>query len=181
MPRRFQFGFMLALTAGVAFGQRPESLPLGNPLPPLRPLPPLGVSARPRFAPQRGMRSQGLYSLPYYPAAYSEPDVPTSGGLTIIQQFAPPPAAPVEEPPAVTPQIREYASPVASSPASEAATFAIVLKDGKVLSAAAVTAQGSVLQIVDPDGQHQRVPLDSIDREATRRRNAERNLRLQLP
>jgi hypothetical protein len=56
-----------------------------------------------------------------------------------------------------------------------------VLKDGKVLSAAAVTAQGSVLQIVDPDGQHQRVPLDSIDREATRRRNAERNLRLQLP
>jgi len=104
-----------------------------------------------------------------------------SGGLTIIQQFTPPPAVPAEEPPAVTPQIREYRSPEAPSPATEPATFAIVLKDGKVLSAAAVTAQGGVLQIVDPDGQHQRVPLDSIDREATRRRNAERNLRLQLP
>jgi hypothetical protein len=49
------------------------------------------------------------------------------------------------------------------------------------LSAAAVTAQGNILQIVDPGGEHQRVPLDAIDREATRRRNAERNLRLQLP
>ena len=56
-----------------------------------------------------------------------------------------------------------------------------MLKDGKTLSAAAVTAQGAALQIVDPDGGHQRVPLDAIDREATRRRNAERNLRLQLP
>jgi len=186
MPRRFQLGFILALSAGVACGQRPESLPLGNPLPPLRPIPPLGVSARPQhfvpqLVPRRGLRSQGLYSLPYYPAAYSEPDVPMSGGLTIIQQFAPPPAVAAEEPPAVTPQIREYPSPEAPSPATEPATFAIVLKDGKVLSAAAVTAQNKVLQIVDPDGLHQRVLLDSIDREATRRRNAERNLRLQLP
>jgi len=59
--------------------------------------------------------------------------------------------------------------------------FAIVLKDGSVLPAAAVMTQGDALQIVDADGQHRRVPLSSIDREGTRRRNAERNLRLQLP
>jgi hypothetical protein len=103
--------------------------------------------------------------------------------VTIIQQFAAPPApaAPAEEKPAVTPEIHEYSAPAAPSSETEPATFAIVLKDGKMLSAAAVTVQGSALQIVDPDGEHQRVPLDTIDRETTRRRNAERNLRLQLP
>jgi hypothetical protein len=64
---------------------------------------------------------------------------------------------------------------------SEPALFAIVLKDGSVLPAAAVMTQEDALQIVDADGQHRRVPLNAIDREATRRRNAERNLRLQLP
>jgi len=59
--------------------------------------------------------------------------------------------------------------------------FAIVFKDGSVLPAAAVMTQGDALQIVDADGQHRRIPLSSIDRDATRRRNAERNLRLQLP
>jgi hypothetical protein len=59
--------------------------------------------------------------------------------------------------------------------------FTIVLKDGSALPAAAVMTQGNELQLVDADGQHRRVPLNAIDREATRRRNAEHNLRLQLP
>jgi hypothetical protein len=122
-----------------------------------------------------------LYSLPYYPAAaYSYPAESAPGGVTIIQQFAAPPAPLAAEQPAVTPQIREYPTPAAPSSESASATFAIVLKNGSTLSATAATVQGSALQIVDPDGQHRRVPLDSIDREATRRRNAERNLRLQL-
>jgi hypothetical protein len=101
--------------------------------------------------------------------------------VTIIQQFAPPVPAVAAEQPSVIPQIREYAAPVAPASGAEPATFAIVLKNGSVLSAAAVTVQGNALQIVDPDGEHRRVPLDAIDRETTRRRNAERNLRLQLP
>jgi hypothetical protein len=100
--------------------------------------------------------------------------------VTIIQQFAAPSAPTAEEQPAVTPQIREYPSPGAPPGEGAPATFAIVLKNGSKLSATAATVQGSALQIVDPDGEHHRVPLDSIDREATRRRNAERNLRLQL-
>ena len=180
------FGLM-ALMASAGFGQRPGGVPLGNPLPPLRPIPPLGGSARPPIVsqgPQRGMRSSGFYSLPYYPAAYypgpySDLAQP-SPSVTIIQQFAPPPVAAVEPP--VTAHIQEYApSAAAPVPGSEPAMFAIVFKDGSVLPAAAVMTQGDALQIVDADGQHRRIPLSSIDRDATRRRNAERNLRLQLP
>jgi len=134
--------------------------------------------------PQRGMRSSGFYSLPYYPTSYypgtyndSPPPAPS---VTIIQQFAPP-AVVVAEPP-VTAHIQEYApSAVPPASGSEPAMFTIVLKDGSMLPAAAVMTQGDALQIVDAEGQHRRVPLSAIDRDATRRRNAERNLRLQLP
>jgi hypothetical protein len=185
----------MALAAGAGFGQHRGGLmpanpvPLGNPLPPLSPIPPigsnvLGGSPRPQFAPQRaaqrGLRGQGFYSLPYYPATYSIPEEPAPGGVTIIQQFAAPPAPVAAEQPAVTPQIHEYPAPAAPPSAAAPATFAIVLKNGQVLSATIATVQGNALQIVDLEGEHQRVALDSIDREATRRRNAERNLRLQL-
>jgi hypothetical protein len=191
MPRVAQLGLMLALAAGAGFGQRPGGVPPGNPLPRLSPLPPFSGSPRPQFAPQRipqrGFRSPGYYPFPfysdlgYYPATYSFPAESAPGGVTIIQQFAPPGPASAEEQSAVTPQIHEYPAPAAPSSGAEPATFAIVLKDGSALSASAVTVQGDALQIVDPDGRHRRVSLDTIDREATRRRNAERNLRLQLP
>ena len=182
---------LIALMASAGFGQRPGGAPLGNPLgnplPPIRPIPPAGGSPRPQFAPQphqRGMRSSGFYSLPYYPAAYYPGPysdfAPPAPSVTIIQQFAPPPVIAVE--PTVTAHIQEYSpSAVAPAPGSEPAMFAIVFKDGSVLPAAAVMTQGGALQIVDADGQHRRIPLSSIDRDATRRRNAERNLRLQLP
>jgi hypothetical protein len=134
------------------------------------------------------MRSAGFYPLPYaapyyptsyYPSPYSDA-APSAPSVTIIQQFAPP-AAVVVEPP-VTAHIQEYAaSTVAAAPGSEPPMFSIVLKDGSVLPAAAVMTQGDAVQIVDADGQHRRVLLSAIDRDATRRRNAERNLRLQLP
>ena len=193
MPRAAQLGLMLALAAGAGFGQHRGGLmpanpvPLGNPLPPISPISPFGGSPRPQSAHQRGFRSPGYYPFPYYddlgyyPATYSAPAEPAPGGVTIIQQFAAPGPTPAEEQPVVTPEIHEYPAPAAPSSGAEPATFAIVLKDGSALSASAVTVQGSALQIVDPDGQHRRVSLDTIDREATRRRNAERNLRLQLP
>ena len=186
MPRALQLGLVIALAAGAGSGQRPGTMPLGNPLPPLSPIPPFsGVSPRPQFAPRRapehGGRFPGYSPLLYYPATYSAPADAAPAGVTIIQQFVPPVPAVAAEQPSVIPQIREYAAPVAPASGAEPATFAIVLKNGSVLSAAAVTVQGNALQIVDPDGEHRRVPLDAIDRETTRRRNAERNLRLQLP
>jgi len=169
--------------------------PLGNPLPPLSPIPSVGPipsfggAPAPQFAPQRvprrGFGSAGFPffpyyygDLPFYPAAYSAPVEPAPP-VTIIQQFGAPPQA--NPPPPVTPQVHEYPAPAGPAESSaEPATFAIVLQDGSVLSASAATVQKGVLQIVDPNGEHRRIPLDSIDREATRRRNAERNLRLQL-
>ena len=185
MPRAVQLGLILALAAGAGFGQRPGGVPLGNGLPPLSPIPPFGGSSRSQIAQQqraaqRGLRAPALYSLPYYPAVYSTPDVPVGPGVTIIQQFGVPPAPAAAELPPVTPQIHEYSAPGAPVSETEPATFVIVLKDGRTLSATAVTIQNGALQMVEPDGEHRRVPLDSIDREATRRRNAERNLRLQL-
>jgi hypothetical protein len=80
--------------------------------------------------------------------------------------------------------IHEYAplSPVATQPSqADQPMFAIVLKNSTILSASAVIVQDGALHIVDPDGGHQRVSLDAVDREATRRANRERKLQLQLP
>ncbi|MCU1337368.1 MAG: hypothetical protein JWO19_2949 [Bryobacterales bacterium] len=81
----------------------------------------------------------------------------------------------------MTSEVHEYPATAAATLEAEPATFTIVLKNGSSLSATAVTVQGNALKIVEPDGEHRRVPLDAIDREATRRLNAQRNLRLQLP
>ena len=59
--------------------------------------------------------------------------------------------------------------------------FSIVLKDGSVLQATVAMVQGNTLQFVDAEGRQRRVPESAIDRDATRRSNAQRNLRLQLP
>src|SRR5579864_6533227 len=133
MARAAQLGLMLALAAGAGFGQRPGGVPLGNPLPPLSPIPPFSGSPRPQFAPprtpQRGFRSPGYYPLPYYPvlgyypATYSVPAEPPPGGVTIIQQFAAPGPASAEEQSAVIPQIHEYPAPAAPSSGAEPATF----------------------------------------------------------
>ncbi len=193
MFKAMQLGLTIALAAGAALGQRPGGMPmanpLGNPLPPLRPIPPLVTTPRPQFGPpgvpQRGFRAPGYFPLPYFypdlpysPATYSLPAEP-GPPVTIIQQFGAPPAqASAPQQPQVTPEVHEYSTPPESG--TEPATFTIVLKNGSVLSASAAFVQGGVLQIVDPEGQHRRIPLDSIDRDTTRRRNAERNLRLQL-
>lgn len=85
------------------------------------------------------------------------------------------PTAPSAPPKA---EIHEYSHP-SESGADEA--FAIVLKDGSVHSAVAVTVQANGLYYVEPDGAHRLVRLDALDREATARLNRERKLQLQLP
>jgi hypothetical protein len=181
----------MSLIAGECFAQRGPGMhinsmpPLGNPLPALSPIPPAGGSPRPPMVPSRGPRPANFYPLPYSPVAYDPqsyypPAVPPPS-VTIIQQFAAPVAAAIPENP-VTPHIQEYSAPAgAAAPLAEPVLFSIVLKDGSVLPAAVAIVQGNTLQIVDADGRQRRVPESAIDRDATRRRNAEHNLRLQLP
>jgi hypothetical protein len=75
--------------------------------------------------------------------------------------------------------MHEYSHPATSTDEEQA--FAIVLKDGSVHSAVAVTVQANGLYYVEPDGSHRLVKLDALDHEATARLNRERKLQLQLP
>lgn len=93
------------------------------------------------------------------------------------------PEAPVPSAPAKS-QIHEYPQSAATEakPSTEdQEAFGIVLTDGSVHSAVAVTVQGRSLYYVEPDGGHRMVSLDAVDRAATGRLNHERKLQLQLP
>ena len=98
--------------------------------------------------------------------------------VAIPQVVAALPARPPELP--IRPEVHEYNWP--SSPSdSSAASFSIVSKDGRVQSATAVWVQDDTLRYVTPDGSESRMPIDSIDRQATRQRNAEKQLNICLP
>ena len=88
------------------------------------------------------------------------------------------PARPPE--PSIRPEVQEYNWPSAPSD-SNAASFSIVSKDGQVQSATAVWVQDDTLCYVTPDGSESRMPIDSIDRQATGQRNAEKQLNICLP
>ena len=101
-----------------------------------------------------------------------------------------PPAPPVVEPPG-HPVVTDYKWPTAgaasSPPAlsttseSEPQTFAIVLKDGSILSAVAVFASDDGLHCVDPDERQLRISMSEVDRAATLKLNRARNVNLHLP
>jgi len=115
--------------------------------------------------------------------------------VVIEQPPSPPPFVILEPPVAPTPiqsVVHEYGpssapssersaserSAAPSAPAVEPPSFAIVLKDGSVREAAAVTVQDGMVHYVDPNGEHGRVGLEAVDREATKRLNRERKLDL---
>jgi hypothetical protein len=108
-------------------------------------------------------------------------------GPSVVVVEPPPPAylpVPERPPETATLVIHEYQPlSAAAAQASEAdqPQFAIVLKNTTILSASAVIVQDGALHIVDADGAHQRVLLEAVDREATKRVNRERKLQLQLP
>ena len=88
---------------------------------------------------------------------------------------------PVAPPPPPAP-IRSSIQEVNLPPSSEPPTFfAIALKDGTKLSAAAVWVQGSDLRVVDAEGANRHIPLAAVDRTATRELNQARHLNLRLP
>lgn len=137
---------------------------------------------RPAGPPFHGMRPHRTFSnfLPWFYGDYGyDASAPPAPSVVLIEQpplYVAVPLAPAAPPKA---EMHEYSHPAASSEKDQ--TFAIVLKDGSVLSAVAVTSQAGGLYYVDPDGAHRLVKLEALDREATMRLNRERHLQLQVP
>jgi hypothetical protein len=152
--------------------------------------PPRPGPMTPRFPPRP--RPANRLAAPIFPlgfggygfGGYDYDYVPQAPNVVVVEP-PPPVYVPVPErpPETATMVIHEYQSPAAATQAPEGdqPVFAIVLKDSTILSATAVVVQNDALHIVDPDGGHQRVPMEAVDREATRRVNRERKLQLQLP
>ncbi len=119
-------------------------------------------------------------AFPWFLGDYSYDGYAPAPSVIMLQQpslYVLMPPAPSEPP---KPEIHEYPSPGAPA-ANDDQTFAIVLRDGSVHSAVAVTVQKGALYYVEPDGAHRLVPVQALDREATERLNRERKLQLQLP
>jgi hypothetical protein len=178
-------GLTGVVTTG-AFAQDPRQMMRGDGNRPPHPAPVTpGLSGRPHparpFAPifPLGFGGYGFGGYDYSYAPQAAPSVVVVG--------PPPPAyVPVPErpPETATMVIHEYqplSAGATQAPEGDQPLFAIVLKDSTILSASAVVVQTDALHIVDSDGAHQRVPLEAVDREATRRVNRERKLQLQLP
>jgi hypothetical protein len=136
----------------------------------------------------RAHHDQGQFSLPVsgYPWIYGDnagdygdgfQAQPPPSIIVVMPQVEQPPPPP---PPPVRSEIREYHWPSSSGDSSGRA-FSIVRKDHGVRSAIAVWVQGRFLCYAAPDGSRGRVPIDEVDREATRRINAEKQLNLPLP
>jgi hypothetical protein len=128
----------------------------------------------------KGFRDWGYAPDPYfYPEDYYNvyPLLPSFIVVTtVIQQADAPPQRTL---PQARSEMSEYHWPPSGS-GSSATTYSIVSKDGRVQFATAVWVQGSALCYYRPDHSTGRMPVDSIDIQATRQRNAEQQL-LWLP
>ena len=133
--------------------------------------------ARGRAAQRAGFGFPFLAGYDPYDAGYTA--MPYTAPQTVIVEAAPvivPPPPPPRVPQAV---IHTYAPEPAAT--AEAPSFAIAATDGSRIEAAAVWVQKGMAHYIDPEGRALEIPLASIDRNLTRKLNAERNLTLRLP
>ena len=163
-------------------------------IPPVGPIPPLGVNASFfGFDRRSGFRQHFFPSSGFFPYAYPlfgggyDYGYPPEPNVIVIQQ--PAPQVIVQQVPreVVRPEIHDYKEPppaVAAAPPganTEGATFMIALNDGSRKSANAVWVQNGALHYVDTEDRHHQVPLQSVDRQSTRKLNRERKLDFWLP
>ena len=165
-------------------------------IPPVGPIPPLGMNA-PFFGfdhrfgfHHRLFSSSGFfpYAFPLFAGSY---DYGYAGyapepSIIIVQQPSPQVIVQQAPPAPVRSEIHDYKepAPLPTTPPiakGEEVTFLIALNDGSVHAASAVWVQDKVLHYIDSDDRHHEVPLQSVDRALTRRLNRERKLDLWLP
>ncbi len=159
-------------------------------IPPVAPIPPLGINAPfsafdHRFGfPHRLFEPSGFFPSGFpFSAGGFDYEYPAAPNIIIVQQ----PASQIvvqEKPREVRPEIREYkqTTPTEAVPSeAERPAFVVALKDDSTHSAVAVWVQDDFLHYVDPEGRHRQVSLDQVDHDATRKLNRERKLNLWLP
>jgi hypothetical protein len=139
------------------------------------------AGVRPAIGPMHSTQPHRAFSniFPWFLGDYGYDSYTPPPNVVLVEQpplYVMVPTAPSAPP---KPEMHEYSHP--ATVADEEQTFAIVLKDGSVHSAVAVTVQTNGLYYVEPDGAHRLVKLDALDRAATAKLNRERKLQLQLP
>lgn len=180
----------------------PQQISVNLGIPPVSPIPPLGVNmlgvdilrpALPGFNLgfnqffNRGLGFSGYGYGGYGYGGY--PLLPVMGegygyGESPNVVFLPPiPMAPPRPPEIAHPALHEYPVPAESASAGGGAqpAFTLAMKDGSQHTAILVWVQDDVLTYVEPSGKTQHVPLNTLDRATTQRLNQEKNLELHLP
>ena len=152
-------------------------------IPPLGTLPPMGGTV-PTVIRRPGRGLGGGYGYGYwFPGAYDgyPADNSAQQAAPSLVVVTPETLMPAMPPRPVQGEVRDYTKTnppeTAQGPPAE---FAVVGKDHVAHSAVAVWAQDNMLHYIDPDGAAAKMPLDAVDREATRLANAAKGLRLQL-
>jgi hypothetical protein len=175
-------GIVSQLPAQVDFPGSVLLVPLGGAAPARGTDPSVWVPDSPGGHPaDTGFPSWGYASDPFYGGNHGNNSSAQPSIVVLIPQVvAPSQPAPVAAPPQpVRSETAEYHWP-SSGGDSSADTFAIVSKDGRVQSSTAVWMQDDALCYIASDGSG-RIPIDLIDREATRQRNTATQLNLLLP
>jgi len=121
----------------------------------------------------------GGFAPNYWDQAYAPACNETQSPQVIVVAPPAPPSPPPPPPEPARLVTHEYNWPDAAK--SGAGHFALVSSDGSVRFAVAVWVQDGRLQYTQTDGTAGSAPLDTIDREATRRLNAENRLSFSLP
>src|SRR5204862_6950073 len=109
----------------------------------------------------------------------------------INQSFTPETARPVireyQQDSSASNGIRVYEVPSSSAPADppanveEKRSYLLAFKDHTIYSAFTYWVEGDTLHYVTPEGTHNQVSMDLIDRDLTNRLNRERSVDFRLP
>lgn len=120
----------------------------------------------------------------YYPYYEPRPSItiimspqPAPAPVTIHQYFAAEPKAAERE------TVSTYQAPAKTpvEPPSDTVMFLIALKDSSVFSAVAYWVEGDTLHYITPQGKHNKVSLDLVDRALSEKLNRGRKVEFGLP
>jgi hypothetical protein len=178
---------------GFVVGPQRTSFDFG--IPPLSAIPPIGVNTLgvdvlrairpgfrdfdPRFGSLDFFGFGGFPLLPVIADGYG-----AAGERVIVLQPIQMPYQPPRKPEIAHPAMHEYKEPAETTSAptgGQQPAFTLAMKDGTTHPAILVWVQNGVLNYVDPSGKTVKVPLSTLDRDATQRLNREKNLELHLP